>query len=102
MSGENVAGRALKATRSSRSPKNGSPNDREQDLERVHEFDHGAELGPLERILPGQAFVAREHARDLAVVTVEEVDHPPRKIPVCRGRIEAPGQSAKPWGPSPC
>ena len=48
---------------------------REELLERVHELDDRAELGTLKRVAAGEALVAAEHAVDLAVIAIEEVDH---------------------------
>ena len=75
MSGANVAGSALNATRSRRSAKAGIAEDAEQVLERVEELDDRAEFGALERVAAGQALVPGEHARHLAVVPVQDLDH---------------------------
>ena len=81
-----VAGRALKASFSSRSPSRGSPVIAGQDLERVHRLDHRAELGPLRRAAAGQVLVAGEDAGGLAVVSVELLEHPEDGVLVLRRR----------------
>ena len=53
----------------------GVAHDGREELERVHRFDHGAELGPLRRAAPGQVLIAGEDSRGLAVILVQQVEH---------------------------
>ena len=48
---------------------------RKQMLQRVHVFDHGAQLGALRRVAAGQTFVAGKHAGRHAVIAVQLVHH---------------------------
>ena len=41
----------------------------------AHVRDHGAQFGSLDGIFSRQAFVAGEHARNLAVIPVEDFKH---------------------------
>ena len=61
-------------------------------LQRVHRLDHRAELGALGRALAGQALVAGEHARHLAVVAVEDLQHPGGEGPLDLPPGQTPGQ----------
>ena len=90
MSGANVAGSALNATRSSRSAKTRVAEDGVEVLERVQELDDGAQLRALQRAAAGQALVAGEHPGDLAVVAVEDLDHARRERTVAGPLVEPP------------
>ena len=53
----------------------GVARDGGEELEGIHGFHHGAELGSLRRAAAGQVLVAGEDAGGLAVVAVEQIEH---------------------------
>ena len=83
---QGVEGHPLQAVSEDRVAEDG-----EQDLQGIHELHDRAQLGALDRVLSGQAFVAGEHSRNLAVMAVQDSDHAGGKGRIGLGNAEAPG-----------
>ena len=73
-----------------------------QDFERVHRLDDRAELGPLRGAAAGQVLVAGEDAGGLAVVSVQQVEHPEDGVLVLGIAGEPIPHAAVLQAPCPC
>ena len=72
----------MKAIRSRRSPKAGSPVTESRSSSEYMASTTAHSSVPCVGLLAGEALVAGEHARDLAVVAVEDLEHLGRESPL--------------------
>ena len=102
MSGENVAGSALKATRSRRSAKDGSPNTENRCSSEYMNSTTAQSSVPWSGFLPGQALVAGEHARAPGRGAGRGTRSSPWRTRGPRAADRAASSAPTPWSPCRC
>ena len=84
--GQRVEGDPLQAVSQCRLAQDG-----DQDLQRVHQLDHRAELRSLRRVPPREVLITREHARSLPVVGIQRREYLEHGTPItCVHRLPIP------------